>query len=132
MRHVKQKTETDCGVACVAMLAGVSWAKARDALDFERNDTAFWTDMDSMKTALKRLGVITAERLSVCKNPKNLQTDALLRTNLLANGNWHWAVWDARRQKILDPYYKRTRPLSCLIVLRRKQPVSKPASRSRG
>jgi hypothetical protein len=37
----------------------------------------------------------------------------------------HWAAWGAKRQKILDQYYKRTRPLSCLIVLRRKKPASK-------
>jgi len=125
MRYTKQKTKTDCGVACVAMLAGVSWAKARDALNFEKHETDFRTNKDSMSTALRRLGVITAERLVVCKNPERLQMDALLRTNLLANGNWHWAVWDAKKQKILDPYYKRTRPLSCLIVLRRKNSTSK-------
>ncbi|MBF0860371.1 hypothetical protein HKD24_14390 [Gluconobacter sp. LMG 31484] len=121
MKLIKQKTETDCGVACVAMLAGVSWAKARDALNFKKSDKKFYTDKDSVRNALTRLGVITEKNFVVCKYPERLTKDALLRTNLLANGNWHWAVWDAKRQEILDPYYKRTRPLSCLIVLRRER-----------
>lgn len=119
---MKQKTATDCGVACVAMLAGVSWAKARNALNYDKKDTKFWTNKDTMRDALLSLGVITAKDLVVCKNPQRLQRDALLRTNVLANGNWHWAVWDAKRKTLLDPYYKRPRPLSCLVVLRRRTP----------
>jgi hypothetical protein len=121
VRRLKQKTKTDCGVACVAMLAGVSWAKARDAL-FDKAARTFWTQKDDMINALGHLGVTVSKRLVVCKHPDRLQVDALLRTNILANGNWHWAVWDAKRKKILDPYYKRTKPVSCLVVLRRKAP----------
>jgi len=69
---------------------------------------------------LARRGVITSERLTVCKYPDRLKGDALLRTNVLADGNWHWAVWDAKRKKLLDPYYKRTRVVYYLAVLRRK------------
>ena len=31
MRHLRQLTDVDCGVACVAMLAGVSYARAMEA-----------------------------------------------------------------------------------------------------
>jgi hypothetical protein len=33
-----------------------------------------------------------------------LERDALLPTNILANGNWHWVMWDAKRKKV--HYYK--------------------------
>ena len=124
MRYMKQKTKTDCGVACLAMLTGVSWVQARNALNFDKNEKVFLTTKDQMRDALRRLGVVTAKRLTVCKYPERLQSDALLRTNVLASGRFHWAVWDAKKQQILDPYYKRTRPLSCLIVLRRQKPTS--------
>jgi ABC-type bacteriocin/lantibiotic exporter with double-glycine peptidase domain len=120
MRLIKQRTKTDCGVACLAMLAGVSWAKARDALEFTRLDKSFWTTKDSMRCALQKLGVDTTKNLVRCKYPQNLRKDALLKTNVLKNGNWHWAVWDHKRQKLLDPYYMRTRPVSALVVVRRR------------
>jgi hypothetical protein len=81
------------------------------------------TDKDSMRAALRRCGVITAKRLVACKDPSRLQTDALLHTNMLANGYSHWAVWDAKRQKILDPYYQRTRVFSYLAILRRNPAI---------
>ncbi len=74
-----------------------------------------------MRAALRKFGIITSTRLVTCSNPKNLKRDALLHTNKLANGYSHWAVWDAGRKKILDPYYKRTRPASYLAVLRRER-----------
>jgi hypothetical protein len=76
-----------------------------------------------MRAALRRCGVITAKRLVACKDPSRLQTDALLHTNMLANGYSHWAVWDAKRQKILDPYYQRTRVFSYLAILRRNPAI---------
>lgn len=123
MRLVRQKTRTDCGIACLAMLAGISWVKARNAL-FRPGEKSFYTHKATMIDALRRFGVITSKRLVVCKNPRRLKKDALLRTNVLANGNWHWAVWDAKREKVLDPYYKRTRFFSCVTVLRRTRRTS--------
>lgn len=119
MRLVKQKTETDCGVASVAMLACVSWHEARNELFPDRRTKGFKTDKEQIRAALSHFGVVTSKRLVVCKNPKRLKKDALLRTNVLANGDWHWAVWDASRERVLDPYYKRTRFCSCLVVQRR-------------
>lgn len=124
MRAIRQKGETDCGVACVAMLAGISWAQARKALFGAHRPKGYYTTKEEVRAALTRLGVITSKRLAVCKNPERLTRDALLRTNVLANGNWHWAVWDAKTKKVLDPYYRRTRVISCLLVLRRQRPAA--------
>ena len=121
MRTVRQRGESDCGIACLAMLAGISWVEARKELFGSQARRGFRTNKDEMRAALRRLGIITSKKLQVCKDPRRLTRDALLRTNLLADGNWHWAVWDAKRRRILDPYYKHTRVLSCLVVLRREE-----------
>lgn len=122
MRLIRQRTSTDCGVACLAMLAGISWAQARNALFDEKRNVSFATGVQQMRLALLGFGIVTSLRLVVCKNPSRLRRDALLRTNVLANGGWHWAVWDSKRKKVLDPYYKRTRFCSALLILRRQAP----------
>ena len=61
MRLVRQKTGTDCGVACLAMLAGISWAQARNVLFDRRHKKGFYTDKDAMRAALRRCGVIARE-----------------------------------------------------------------------
>src|SRR5260221_11505560 len=121
MRLVRQKTTTDCGIACFASLAGISYTQAQRAVFGEKHKGPSYTYTDQMRKALKDFGVILAHRLVRCPRPARLTQDALIRTNKLSNGMWHWVVWDARRRKILDPLpYKRgLRPLSCLIVLER-------------
>jgi len=103
------------------MLAGVSYAAARDVLFGPGHRGASWTDKEMMVGALRKCRVIMQERWVRCVRPERLPKDALLRTNVLNNGNWHWAVWDAGRNKILDPLpYKRGfRPISALTVVRR-------------
>jgi hypothetical protein len=76
-----------------------------------------------MIKALRKFGIIATGRLVRCSKLK-LEKDALLHTNKVKNDS-HWAVWDARQQKILDPYYKRTRPHSCLLILRRNKTAAK-------
>ena len=125
MKKIRQRTETDCGVACLAMLAGISWAEARKVLFGRWRRKNFYTEKEEMRAALRRFGIITAKRLVRCKDPRRLKRDALLNTNLLVDGNSHWAVWDAKRKKVLDPYYKRTRCFSCLVVLRREERIAK-------
>jgi ABC-type bacteriocin/lantibiotic exporter with double-glycine peptidase domain len=124
MKLIKQKTKSDCGVACLAMLAGISWGQARNALFNRGRKKDFSTTTDTMRAALRRFGVITSKRIHRCTNPRRLKRDALLNTNVLANGDSHWAVWDAKSRKVLDPYYKRTRFHSCLVVLRREHRTS--------
>lgn len=122
MNLIRQRTNTDCGVACLAMLAGISWEQAREALFNGTPKRSFRTKVQQMRIALLKFGIIMSPSLVVCKNPSRLSRDALLRTNVLANGDWHWAVWDSKRKKLLDPYYKQTRLCSALLVLRRQEP----------
>jgi len=122
MRLTKRKNQTACGVACLAMLAGVSCADVERVLFGKNHNGTRLPDQIMMIKALKRFGILTTKHLTrSSKNQTriNLRQDALIRTNVLANGNWHWAVWDSGQQNLLAPYYKRPRPYSCLVVLRR-------------
>jgi hypothetical protein len=121
VKYIRQKAQTDCGIACLAMLAGVSYPKAKALLFGPSHNATCYTTKDEMRDALRYFGVITSKRLVRCKRLDRLGRDALLRTNVLNNGNWHWVVWDAAQGRILDPLpYKRgLRPYSGLVVLRR-------------
>ena len=104
MRTVFQECQTDCGVACVAMLAGVSYGAAKKTL-FSRSSPRI-TSSGKLFAALRKLGkdpqgdrMISLKRI----NLNDLQYDALV-------GVWldkqyrHWVVWDASVRKIRDPY----------------------------
>ena len=124
MRLVKQRTKNDCGIAALAMIAGVEYAIAHAALFGPDHEGPTWTDKDDMIRGAAILGVTLSDRLVRCVHPENLNCDALVRTNPLATGNWHWVVWDSGRRKILDPLpYKRgLSPISQLTVLHRGPP----------
>jgi len=123
MRYVRQRTDTECGIACIAMLADVSYEDARQALFGPKHKGKGRTQKDQMRKALTGFGVITTKRLIRCARQPTLKRDALVRANVAPkSGNWHWAVWDARRQRFLDPLpYKKNnlKPYSYLVILRR-------------
>jgi ABC-type bacteriocin/lantibiotic exporter with double-glycine peptidase domain len=128
MRLIKQKNQTDCGVACVAMLADVSYAQAERILFGANHIGKSYTHKEDLIRGLRNFGITTSGHLVRCsKNPKNLKfkQDALIKTNKLKSGKWHWAVWDSRKQVLLDPYYKRTEPYSCLLIVHRGKMPSK-------
>lgn len=107
MKTVKQKEENDCGVACVAMLAGVSYAKARDTI-FPNGRTRL-TKTKDLHAALLKLGrrPIGKRRLPFgSKNPRDLNNDSLVFVEL-KNGrdSKHWIVWDLLAKKLRDPYH---------------------------
>lgn len=124
MKLVKQKTPTDCGVACLAMLAGISWTEARNALFPDQRKRDFGIkSTEIMRTKLKEFGIVTSERFVHCKYPERLPMDAILQCNRQPNRDTHWVVWDAHRNKILDPdpTTRRLRVHSFLAVLRRER-----------
>ena len=127
IKALRQRKSTDCGIACVAMLANCFYSDAKRTL-FPNGPgkNGYVTTKDQMRMALLQLGVITSRRLVRCGRDISLTRDALLATNYRSSDDeWHWAVWDSKRKKILDPYYKRTRPFSQLTVLRRYRMVRK-------
>ncbi len=97
-----------CGIACVAMLAGVSYDEAKTAFPPDPDREAQGTSAKDVMEALARFG-IRAEALKPSAREAYLsfESDAVLRGEIKEpgeNNDWHWVVWDGERRKILDPY----------------------------
>lgn len=104
MNLVKQCRKSDCGIACAAMLAGVSYeeASAAAALFGKRRGP---TNETTMYLILRNLGLKV--KLPMVAGAAN-GTNALLKCNrterrLAGVKRWHWCVWFAAEQRVLDP-----------------------------
>ncbi|QDZ06390.1 hypothetical protein FPZ24_01965 [Sphingomonas panacisoli] len=108
MKTVYQRTESDCGVAALAMLADVSYEQA---LEFLRGSFRHTRIISSGKilagvthfgrTPLGDRCIRIGER-QLC----DLDHNALLRGVLIEGQRkfGHWAIWDCFDQTIRDPY----------------------------
>ena len=108
MKTVKRKGEYDCGVACVAMLADVSYRKARKAI-FPNGKKPGKTKTGQLRDALRKLGLKPSERKRQpfkSKTLVDLPTNALIFATRHSGGkkHRHWMVWDLKAQKLRDPY----------------------------
>lgn len=113
MEIIKQRGNSDCGVACVAMLiqryagcpASSSYDAARAVLFgmADRSDTG----TRDLRRALAKFGIKTAGRTvefkPISTSNMGLEFDAIVSTKVKANGWWHWLVWDAKNKALLDP-----------------------------
>ncbi len=124
MQRVEQPDGTGCGLACVAMLAGRSYATVKEkAIKLTLYD-GFGTKRNYRTLArhLRRLG----EAYSLCLGPRvefarrrrHVRTSldeferymkarepsahALVATHRKED-EWHWVVWDSDRGRLLDP-----------------------------
>ena len=102
MRRTQQKGEDGCGIACVAMLAGTTYKKAKDKLP------DFWetkgTTKKQMRYGLRHCyGIKTTKPKPIgSKNYERFKFDAVLHGYL--GGELHWTIWDSEGEKLLDPY----------------------------
>lgn len=132
MHTVFQMGEYDCGVACLAMLADISYDDAKNIIgsDYQPN---YGVDPDPMLDALGKchFRVVRRGRLSQSNSVGKLTNHALLHCKLLpsrgsidpnTNTYSHWAVWDADARVVRDPYeYKKPIWLTSYIELERKK-----------
>jgi hypothetical protein len=125
MRLIVQRDEEGCGIACVAMLKGISYAAAR-RLMFGNNKVKH-TQTRDLVSALKCLGLMPQKKQLTSFGKRyarysELPENAILKANPRKGGRyWHWIVWDVRRKKLLDPLptedrYLHPKPISFLIV----------------
>jgi hypothetical protein len=106
MKFVKQRGDYDCGIACLAMVTGLTYAQAK-TLMFPPGHG--WcnelTDHYDIKKALEKAGVERGRRF--VRGPKKFS--GMHKTAIVAasmnktRDRWHWVVFDAERGKILDP-----------------------------
>lgn len=97
IEFVQQKTKSDCGVACVAMLAGLMYESVHSLIGRPRGGAY----PDDILETLEELGF---EYREVPKLPK--------RGMALVAIHWkgeelsgHFVVWDSRRGQFLDPLH---------------------------
>jgi hypothetical protein len=108
MRRIQQNGETDCGVAALAMLVRRSLPEVRVFLETKGLKT---TDVNTgaIIIGLKHFGREPMVPRSISVKDvvlEHFNHDALLSCYMWQNGKryGHWAVWDARRRRVLDPY----------------------------
>lgn len=119
LRH--QLTPYGCGVACVAMIAGVGYWTACAAIFGTEPPDRHSTHAADLRRGLKRLGIALADRLRPLGDRplSDLEASAIVKVNPRRDG-WHWVVWDTERRRLLDPRqptYQRYRVVSFLQVI---------------
>ena len=102
-KTIHQEHEIGCGIACVAMLGGVTYEEARQIL-FPKSGVRL-TSSGKLFTALKRFGRKPAGDRMI--SLKFIDFDHLTHVCLvgaLLDKEKHWVVWDSAARKIRDPY----------------------------
>lgn len=110
IQRVKQEDETGCGLACIAMLAGVSYNEiknvALDKLKFRTNGE-FYTGTGQLKELASHYNVeIEGKRRRKFKSWSELPDVAIVSINLKENNKyWHWVVFQRKdgADFVLDP-----------------------------
>jgi hypothetical protein len=104
MRRVRQRNRSDCGVACVAMLARVSYQQAFDTFGFAEGERRFYTSRVQLVNALKLLGCEVQWRKF--SSWEAVSGSAILGVNYRCNRcNFHWVAYDGKY--VRDPSPKR-------------------------
>lgn len=101
MKWVQQQSieHADCGVACVAMLAGRSYQQAFEVFGFAENQSEFYTRHHHLISALEKLGC--AAKRKRFRSWRVIRGRAIVAVNHTQDGYWHWVAFDG--EAILDP-----------------------------
>jgi ABC-type bacteriocin/lantibiotic exporter with double-glycine peptidase domain len=106
IRLVKQRRTVDCGVACVAMVSGYSYATAKAAIAEDDDSRSLRTDNANLRGALARLGVKVGSRAIPRSTFAGLNRRSIVAINYDRKRNtWHWVVFepDPKGGFVLDP-----------------------------
>lgn len=87
MRLVAQETPNSCGQACVAMVAGVTWAQAVAAVGI-----AGITQTRDLRRGLERLGIPSGETVRLRKGAE-IPDRAIVMLRTKGQRVGHWVVW---------------------------------------
>lgn len=122
MRTVLQENEYGCGIACIAMLFGISYGSAakRCAQIFHPGDGIYREDMkalieDPEANGKRHFHIVNEGKLTQTAGLATVARVALLWGQFLptkgtiqrgSDGNVynHWAVWDPKEMVVRDPY----------------------------
>jgi len=104
VRRIEQRKykNGDCGVACVAMITGMSYSKIHDvfeSLGLIRKGNYFTYHKDLIDV-LHHLGFVVMRRRFT--SWAEVQTPAIVKVNIRTGNFWHWVVLTESRI-LLDP-----------------------------
>jgi len=111
MKPVVQLEPTGCGIASVAAIAGLSYARTKAiarSLGISAQDERLWSGTAHVRKILDHLGLKTGRSERPFRSWESLPDLALLSTKWhLDKGRpfWHWVVFarDDRGARVLDP-----------------------------
>lgn len=111
MTPVVQQEISGCGIASVAALAWVSYARAKaqaNRLGIFAEDSKLWSDTKYVRTLLKQYGIEVTGKEQPFTSWEKLPNRALLSIRWhLENGKpcWHWVVFVREKNSsyVLDP-----------------------------
>ncbi len=110
MKPVVQEERTGCGIAAVAVIAGVSYAQAKrvaDSLGISAQDRRLWSETAHVRRVLASFGVEASRATRPFRAWANLPDCALLAIKWhLEEGRpfWHWVVFvrEQNQHYVLD------------------------------
>lgn len=105
IRRVVQEEPRGCGIACVAMVAGMNYQAVRNYFArhiFLPRDRKPHTRHYQLCRALHKMGIKTEKRRF--DHWRSIDTNAIVPINRQIDGGWHWIVFVSHpRMYILDP-----------------------------
>ncbi len=111
MKIVLQEDETGCGLACVAMLAGKTYAEVKQAaasLGIRVRDKNLYSDTHYVRRLLRRFGIQCSEEEKPFVSWEALPDKALLSIKYHKESFrnvWHWGLFERKQGQsaVLDP-----------------------------
>ncbi|CAH1045024.1 hypothetical protein [Halomonas sp. TD01] len=104
MNPVIQEEISGCGIAACAVLAGITYAQAKEtanALGIYAEDTALWSDTEYVRKLLRALGIMAAPTEMPFDTWVTLPDKALLAIKWRTEQGrpfWHWVVFVRTKQ----------------------------------
>jgi hypothetical protein len=124
LKHVKQKDpNSGCGIACIAMLARISYDDARVTIFGDQNENLYLWEWSTMRDALQKNGVWSDKKARRAFNWQHLKNAFLIVWYRFHPDDevGHYVVYDPIRRVIHDPLKDTAVPVS---RIRRRHPVS--------
>jgi ABC-type bacteriocin/lantibiotic exporter with double-glycine peptidase domain len=110
MKRIKQRHRTSCGIACFAMVTGISYNKSiKKVFPRRKPYSLLTTNALKLVTALLKLKFEVDYYDNDKHNIFDIKNKAILIIKAV-EGDGHAVVWDPESKRILDP--DRKKPLS--------------------
>lgn len=110
LRLVKQENRNSgCGPACLAMVSGVSYEEAVEALFGTAKKRGLRTRYPQIRAGLRKLKVPHAKGPRLHRNWAAITGISIVKCGVNDDNEWHWVVYDGRTGDLYDPLADRVR-----------------------